>query len=637
MDHAIIGTAGHVDHGKTALIRQLTGINTDRLPEEQRRGLSIDLGFAYFDLPSGTRAGIVDVPGHERFVKNMLAGATGMDLVLLVVAADEGVMPQTIEHRDILTLLEIRHAIVALTKIDVVDPEWLDLVADDLRASMEGTPFESAPIVGVSSTTSEGFPELAQTIDQVYARVPPRDVSGPARLWIDRVFSVRGFGTVVTGTLVRGRLAVDDTVELLPEQASMRIRAIQVHGEAVEAVVAAQRVALNLSRTERANIARGHLIAAPGSMQPTSMLDVRIRLIPSLSRPLVNRTRIRVHIGTVEILARIVLLGRDRLVPGEHCLAQLRLENPTAASSGDHFVVRSYSPMATIGGGRIIDAAPSRHRRYDDRVINQLRAAERGSPRDLVEQALRNAGAAPITTADLARQLQWDVADVEAILDELACAGSVRRLAGVEAYVHAGQYDGVAARVLEKIGEHHAGQPLRLTMPKSQLQAAVGPVAASLLEDVLVHLHERDQIVVHSGGLRLASHEVRLTPQQEAAARRMEAEALRREFSPLAISEMLDQVPDDARALLDLALDRGVLVEIGGFIYHKDIIERAKKRVREHVARSGAFTVSQFRDLVQSSRKFVVPLLEHLDRTGFTRRQGDVRVLAVSGSEAEQH
>ncbi|MFQ5808648.1 MAG: selenocysteine-specific translation elongation factor, partial [Armatimonadota bacterium] len=368
MEHAIIGTAGHVDHGKTALIKRLTGIDTDRLPEEQQRQLSIDLGFAYFDLPSGVRAGIVDVPGHERFVKNMLAGATGIDLVLLVVAADEGVMPQTIEHLDILTLLGIRHAVVALTKIDLVDHDWLDLVEDDLRTALRGTPFEDAPAVRLSSTTGQGFPELAETIDKVYAQVPPRDISGPARLWVDRVFSVRGFGTVVTGTLSRGRLAVEDTVEVLPEQGSMRIRAIQVHGDFIEAVTAARRVALNLSRTEGAAITRGSLIAAPGSMQPTSMLDARLRLLPTVGKPLANRTRIRLHVGTAEILARVALLDCDTLAPGDSALAQLRLERPTAASAGDSFIVRTYSPMTTIGGGQVIDPAPRRHVRHDERA-----------------------------------------------------------------------------------------------------------------------------------------------------------------------------------------------------------------------------------------------------------------------------
>ncbi|MGD8237045.1 MAG: selenocysteine-specific translation elongation factor [Armatimonadota bacterium] len=635
MEHATIGTAGHVDHGKTALIKRLTGIDTDRLPEEQQRQLSIDLGFAYFDLPSGVRAGIVDVPGHERFIKNMLAGATGIDLVLLVVAADEGAMPQTIEHRDILALLGIRHAVVALTKIDLVDPDWLDLVEDDLRTALRGTPFEHAPTVRLSSTTGQGFAELAETIDAVYAQVPPRDIRGPARLWIDRVFSVRGFGTVVTGTLSRGRLAVEDTVELLPDQSPMRIRAIQVWSRPVQEVRAAQRVALNLSRTEGTGIARGRLIAAPGSMQPTAMLDVRLGLLASAGKALVNRTRIRLHVGTAEILARVALLDCDALAPGDSAIAQLRLERHTAASAGDRFIIRTYSPMTTVGGGQVIDPAPRRHARYDERVIARLRLAEEGGPRDLAEQALRDAGQSPVTAADLARRMQRDVAEVAAVLGELEDSGRARRLAAADSYIHVEPYESVTASVLEALGEHHARQPLSPAMPKGQLRTAIGPVPSALLDGALSRLADEGRIVAHSSGLRLASHNVCLSPDQEAAARRMEAAVRRREFEPLTRDDLLDQVAADACALLDLALHRGTLLEVGEFIYHKDIIERAKKLVREHVARRGPFTVSEFRDLVASSRKYVVPLLEYLDRTGFTRRQRDLHTLGTDAEEGD--
>ncbi len=627
MEHAIIGTAGHVDHGKTALIKRLTGIDTDRLPEEQERELSIDLGFAYFDLPSGVRAGIVDVPGHERFVKNMLAGATGMDLVLLVIAADEGVMPQTREHRDILTLLGIRYGVIVLTKIDLSDPDWVDMVEDDVRSEMRGASFEAAPIVRVSASTGEGFPKLVETIDEVYAHVPPRDVSGPTRLWIDRVFSVRGFGTVVTGTLSRGRLAEDETVELLPQQSTMRVRAIQVHGEPVQAVSAAQRVALNLSRTESTAMVRGNLIAAPGAMQPTSMLDVRLRFLASARKVLANRTRVRLHIGTAEILARVVLLDCDTLLPGASCLAQLRLETVTAASARDHFVIRSYSPMTTIGGGEIIDPYPRTHRRYDERIIGHLLLAEEGSPRDVVEQALRDGGSTPITAAELARRMQREPTDIEAVLHELRDQGCARHLRTTDSYVHAEHYDELASKLLHALDEYHAHAPLKLSMPKSELQAAVAPVPAAILEEVIAHLREAGRIAIHRSGLRLADHEVRLTPQQEAASRRMEEQARRRGFGPPTRSEVLDIDRENAPALLALALDRGTLLDVGGFIFHKDSVERAKKLIRKHITDHGPMTVSQFRDLTESSRKFVVPLLEHLDRIRFTRRQGDVRVL----------
>jgi selenocysteine-specific elongation factor len=628
----VVGTAGHVDHGKTELVKALTGINTDRLAEEQERELSIDIGFAHLDLPDGLRIGIVDVPGHERFIKNMLAGATGIDLVMLVVAADEGVMPQTREHLDIINLLGIETGITVITKCDLVDEEFAGLVEEEIRAHLAGTPLSGAPVVRTSARTGEGLDELVAVLSSTLGRVEPRDTTGPARLPIDRVFTAPGFGVVVTGTLVRGRLALGDSVEVLPGAATARVRGLQVHGSEVGEVTAARRVAVNLARLSREGVARGDTLCAPGSMKASGMLDVRLELLRTAPRPLKQRTRIRLHHGTAELLGRVYLLEGDVLEPGASCYAQLRLEQPVAATRGDRFVIRSYSPMTTIGGGSVLDPTPRRHRRRDAAVAARLEDLEAGDSTDVALQWIRERERPLFTARDLATALQLDLGDGEAIVQQLLATGVLVSLSSGDSCVLEEAHRKVTDGALRALADHHEANPLVSAMPKEALQSSLGRPPDALLEDVLLRLADDGRIVVASEGVRLPEHEVRLSEGQERSLAAMVDLARRGRFAPPSLAEVLERAgatdAKEARALFDIAVARGDLVVVGEHVYHRECLGDLAQLVRDHVREKGPFTIAQLRDLTGSSRKYVVPLAEYLDRTGLTRRQGDLRTLA---------
>ena len=400
----IIGTAGHIDHGKTTLIKALTGRETDRWEEEKRRGITIDLGFTYFDLPDGNKAGIIDVPGHEKFIKNMLAGVIGMDLVLLVIAADEGIMPQTTEHLNILNLLGVKKGIVVLTKYDLIDPEWLELVKEDIKEALKESFLENAPMVEVSSKTGYGIEKLVEVIcRQTETEVKERDLNTIPRLPIDRAFSITGFGTVITGTLISGILKKGDEVEIYPVNKICKIRNIQVHSNDADKAYAGQRTAINLSNIKKTEIYRGCVIAPVNSMKNTMMLDVKLNLLKSSRRIVENRSRLHLYTGTSEILCRVVLLDREELSPGESCYAQLRLEEEIAVRRGDKFIVRFYSPMETIGGGEIIEPVPKKKKRFDDSLIEELKVKEKGSSTDVIEKIIRENSKLVPSVAEIAK------------------------------------------------------------------------------------------------------------------------------------------------------------------------------------------------------------------------------------------
>jgi selenocysteine-specific elongation factor len=389
MKQIILGTAGHIDHGKTSLIKALTGIDTDRLKEEKRRGITIELGFAHLELPSGQVLGIVDVPGHEKFVKNMVAGATGIDLVALIIAADEGVMPQTTEHLEICQLLNIQHGLVVLTKIDMVEPEWLELVREDVTDFLSDTFLAPAPLIEVSSLTGEGLKEMVQVIDTLVQEIPERDAGNFFRLPIDRVFTMKGFGTVVTGTSISGRIQTGDEVTIYPQGISSRIRGIQVHNREADQVRAGLRTAINLQGVEKAQIQRGHVLAAKDSLRSTYMLDVLLELIPSAPRKLKNRARVRFHTGTSEIISTVILLDRDELEQGENCFAQIRLDQPTALLQHDRYILRSYSPVRAMGGGEILNALPLKKKRFSEAALSELKLLNTGDLQERTEQFIR--------------------------------------------------------------------------------------------------------------------------------------------------------------------------------------------------------------------------------------------------------
>ena len=420
MKQIVLGSAGHIDHRKTSLVKALTGTDTDRLKEEKARGITIELGFAFLDLPSGQRLGIVDVPGHEKFVKNMVAGATGIDLVALVIAADEGVMPQTREHLDICSLLDVRTGLVVLTKTDMVDEEWLGLVQEDVAEYLEGTFLAGAPIVPVSSTTRQGIDEMVRVLDEMVSTLDERPAFGPWRLPVDRVFTMKGFGTVITGTAVGGAVSIGQEVEIYPRDIKAKVRGLQVHNQEVQEARRGQRTAVNLQGVEKAVIERGDVVATPGSLQPSLWLDLECSALKDMLRPLKNRAPIRFHTGTGEIMGRVMFLDRDDLKPGEHCYCQVRLESPVAVMAGDRYVLRSYSPVATVAGGTILHPHPGRHKRRRPEIIEDLRTLQLGSPAERIAVHARLAGEAGITAGELVRLVNLPGKDLERLLTELS-------------------------------------------------------------------------------------------------------------------------------------------------------------------------------------------------------------------------
>ncbi|HHY92195.1 MAG TPA: selenocysteine-specific translation elongation factor, partial [Firmicutes bacterium] len=516
MKHIIIGTAGHVDHGKTTLIQALTGHNTDRLKEEQERGISIELGFAPFDLPSGRRAGVVDVPGHERFIRHMLAGVGGFDLVLLVVAADEGVMPQTREHLDILQLLGVRSGLIVLTKVDLVDAEWLALVKEEVRAAVQGTFLAEAPMYAVSAVTGQGIPELITAIDQATEAVSERDHTGPFRLPVDRVFTIAGFGTVVTGTLLSGTVKPGDRAMVYPAERPTRIRQVEVHGAKVETAYAGQRVALNLAGLSREEVERGAVVATPASLTPSTQVDVRLLLLGRAPRPLKQRERIRFHTGTAEILGRVHLLEVEELAPGESALVQLRLEGPVAVRRGDRFVIRSYSPATTIGGGRVLEPAAPRRHRFDPAVLAELRQKEAGDPLDLVAHALERAGLRPVSPEEVARSAGLGAEETTAALAVLVDRGRAVRLTleGSAFYLDQGAVVRAVDEATALLNSFHYEHPLRQGLPLEEIRARVFPEFSPRLLTEFLRLPPAGHLKVEGERIRLAGHSAGFSPEQ---------------------------------------------------------------------------------------------------------------------------
>ncbi len=626
----IIGTAGHVDHGKTTLVRALTGQDTDRLPEEKARGISIDLGFAEFTLPSGRRAGVVDVPGHERFIRNMVAGAAGMDLVLLVVAADEGVMPQTREHMDILQLLGVASGLVALTKKDLVDPEWLGLVADEVREALAGTFLEGAPVIPVSGVTGEGLDELKAAVDRLLAEARPRPGGGPARLPVDRAFSVAGAGTVVTGTLLSGSIAPEDRLELLPAGLAVRVRGVQVHGRRVERAIAGQRTAVNIVGADRNQVRRGDVLAQPGALRPTRTFAARLRLLTG-ARPLENEARVHLHTGTAEVLGRVLLLDRDRLEPGGSSFVQFKAEEPLVVARGDRYIVRSYSPVTTVGGGVVLDAA-RRYKRFNPSGLQDLARLETGSPRDLLAAVIQEGR--PLAVGDVVRRagLPWDALRPEA--EALVESGGAVWLGARDWLFSAAGYARLRERLAAFLASFHDRYPLRGGAPREEVRTALWPdldVRAS--NALLQRLQEDGAVVLEPDRVALAGYDA-LPTEAAAACRRVEAAYRDAGLSPPAVSEVAPLAGADREgAGLEEVLRRlvadGALVKLGGDLYfHREALAEAADRVRAYLQEHGTMTVAQMRDLLGTTRRYAVPLAEHFDRVRLTRRVGDERRLA---------
>ncbi|MBI3455973.1 MAG: selenocysteine-specific translation elongation factor [Candidatus Rokubacteria bacterium] len=627
--HVVVGTAGHIDHGKSTLVRALTGIDPDRLKEEKERGITIDIGFAHLDLGDGLTLGVVDVPGHERFVKNMLAGVGGIDLVMLVIAADEGIMPQTREHLAICQLLRIKSGLVALTKVDMVEPEWLELVEDDVRSFLLGTFLEGQPIVPVSAKTGEGLDILRDRLAALARTVPLRGTDATLRLPIDRVFTIRGFGTVVTGTVAAGQVTVDERVEVYPRGLQAKVRGLQTHGQPVPLAVAGQRTAVNLQGVERAALERGDVLSLPGLLRPTFMLDATCELLADAPAPLKARQRVRFHIGTSEVMARVHLLDSDQLEPGSRGYVQLRLEAPVVALPCDRYVIRSYSPMVTIGGGELLDVAPAKARR-SPALVARLAILGRGAPDAVIEEHLKRVGPGGVRTTDLRARTPFGPEALQRVLADLTGRGRVL-LVDREWYVHVEAAERLREEALAALRAFHAREPLKTGMSKEELKTRLGGVD----ERVFLHLLDRfaaaGAIAVERDKVRLASHQVRLAPQQRALLARLEAEFRDAGAAPPSAEEAFGKLqmtePED-QALLQVLLDERRLVRVKeGLYFHADALRAAEARVAAFLRERKEITPQEIKDLLGISRKYAIPLLEYLDAQRLTVRVGDKRVL----------
>jgi selenocysteine-specific elongation factor len=626
--HFVIGTAGHVDHGKTTLTRALTGVDTDRLKEEKEREMSIELGFAPLVLPSGRTAAIIDVPGHERFVKNMVAGVTGIDAVVLVVAADEGVMPQTREHLDILTLLEVRNGVVALTKSDLVDPDWMELTRDSVASALKGTIFDGVPLIPCSATTGNGCDALLAALDRLLEDLPGRDASGPLYMPVDRAFVMKGFGTVVTGTVGRGTVSEGDEVDILPASRLTRARGVEVHGRRPGSGHAGQRVAVNLGGIAVDEVAKGDVLCRPGSLTATSMLDVELRVLPDAEHPLSHWQRVRVHVGTAEIIARVALLGEtSEIAPGATGFVQLRLESPTAAPPGTRCVVRSYSPAHTIAGGRIVDPTPGKHRGRERRAVaGELRVRASESPAGLVRRALL-AQDRPAPLAEIARRIGVPVgADVAAVVVELTAGGLVVDLPG-GALVSRAAFDDARRRATECVDSYHSAHPLREGMGRAAIRAAIPDLDAVLARAALADLVAEGALVaVGTELVRSHAHTPALDSQSERLHRQLLDAAKAASLAGLSDEDAARAAGGDAE-IVRFAAARGDLARVGANWVLRTSLFAARDAVVAHFARAETLKVSELRDILGSSRRAIVPLLEHFDAVGLTVRRGDDRVL----------
>jgi selenocysteine-specific elongation factor len=613
----------------------LTGIDTDRLKEEKLRGITIELGFAHMDMPGGERLGIVDVPGHEKFVKHMVAGATGIDMVALVIAADEGIMPQTREHMEICELLRVKKGLAVLTKTDLVDdPAWLDMVREDVVEFLKGTFLEGCEIIPVSAVTGEGIAGLKESLARLFADVEPKSPDGPLRLPIDRVFTMRGFGTVVTGTTISGRLKVADPVVIYPDELKSKVRGIQVHGKDVQEILPGQRTAINLQGMERALIRRGDVLASPGEIAPSPMIDIQLDLLKSAPRPLKHRAKVRFHTGTAEYLATIILLDRTELKPGEKTFAQIRLERPVAVLRGDRFVLRSYSPVQTIGGGAVLHPLPRKHKGSAKReAAKLLEELFKSADSDIILWHLRDAGWAGIGEVELRIRTNLAQKLLEKTLQQFTSARSVvlydkenKRL------IHPDAIKEIMTSITAILADYHARFPLKAGMPKEEIPALLSkPVDGKLYNFVLRQLAEAGQIAQEMEWVRLTTHKVALSKAEDTIRETIEKAFRESGLQPPFFREVASGLPGTSKQhqeLLEWMLAKGILVKTKEEIYfHAATMAELQNRLVAWLKERGEITTPQFKEMTGASRKYTIPLLEYFDSQKVTIRVGEVRKL----------
>ena len=628
MKHIVIGTAGHIDHGKTSLIKALTGRETDTLDEERKRGISINLGFTYFNLPSGQSVGIVDVPGHEKFIKNMLAGASGLDMVVLVVAADEGMMPQTIEHIDILSYLNIKKGLVVMTKCDMVDDEMLELAEEDIKEGLVGTFLEGAEVLKVDSLSKRGIPELIDKLDKMSAEVEERNNHLPARLNIDRVFSIKGFGTVVTGTIIEGTIKVNDELEIYPRGKRAVVRNIQVHGNNEETAYAGQRTAINLANVKVTDIERGDILAAPDSLLESMMIDVKIKLLNHEGCKLENWDRLKLYHGTREILCRAVPLEKEEMKAGEEGFVQLRLEEKIVCKKLDPFVIRTYSPMDTIGGGVIIDVSTEKHsiNKYTPKLIEELKIKESGDDKSILEVYLKNNSSAFPKIQDMMSYVGVSKERVEEVLAELREEGLVLDINN--RIVHKDYFELIQNKLLRILEKYHNENTLKPGMPK---QEAGGKVDSSFkakdIDAFLALVKENGLIKVSNSQVALKDFEVQLTDEQKSIKTQMEKKLKSMGYNDICTIDEMCEGDKNKKAVLDSMIGSEVQLLDEEYIISTELYEKARKNLVEFLEKNGEMTLAEFRDMMDSSRKISMLILENFDKEKVTKRVENKRVL----------
>jgi len=638
MRHLVLGTAGHVDHGKTALVKALTGVDTDRLKEEKERGITIELGFAALSLPNGLRLGIIDVPGHEKFVKNMVAGAGGIDLVALIIAADEGVMPQTREHLEICSLLGIRYGLVALTKVDLVDSDWLSLVREDIREFLKGTFLEGAPIVPISAVKGQGIPEFLSALETVAAQVIEEPDPGIFRLPIDRVFTIKGFGTVVTGTIISGQVSVGENIEIMPARYPAKVRGIQVHNESADSAESGQRTAVNVQGVEKETIERGNILTHQGRFEPSHRMDVALEYLSSAPKKLKNRSLLRFHSGTVEILARVVLLDADEMPPGSQGFAQVVLESPYINMAGDRFVLRSYSPVRTIGGGKVLDPLARKLKRFNPSAIEELSILQNGSAQERAALIIQRSGLAGIAADHLCVRLGLGRAEIKKIIAGLISGKQAISLVtdkDGDRVISSSVFKSLQEQAIAEIRKYHESEPLKEGISREELRSILlgraGQVDPRIFALLLKVLENSAAIIVDKDLVRLATHRVDLKGDLEDIRSRIHKTYSESSLTPPLLKEILESFGvsrKKAQDVIAVMLKEGELVKVSEeLIYSRQVLEQLRKDYQAYLLKEGKANPAGFKELTGLTRKFIIPLMEYFDKTKLTIRVGDNRVL----------
>jgi selenocysteine-specific elongation factor len=632
--HVILGTAGHIDHGKTSLVKALTGVDTDRLPEEKARGMTIDLGFAHL----GDTATIIDVPGHEKFVKNMVAGVSTIDLVLFVIAADDGIMPQTREHLEICQLLHVRRGLVALTKKDLVEPDWLELVQEEIRAVLKRTFLENAPIMPVSNLTGAGIPELRRALADMMAKLPSRQDRGVFWMPVDRVFSMKGFGTVVTGSVLSGQANVGETLEILPAQKLVRIRGLQRHSKEVSHVQIGDRAAINLLGIATEEIGRGDVLSAPGYFHPTHRANCRVQLLPSAPSALKNCARVRVHLGTAEVLARVIPIDANEIAPGQTGHGHFIFEKPIATRRLEPLVIRRYSPPRTIGGGVMLDAEARPYRARDTALLPKLQALEKEDPQELLAAQFLVAGRYIVTLDQLAAETAGRKEELQKQIQNLVESQNVLPV-GKRGFLHRQRLEALWHQLENLLRDYHRKNPIRLGPRKAELSGFIPPLAdAALLNFFIEHCKAAGKIKEIEAHIGLAAHEILLSPAQQNLRQKVSASLYAQAYAPSSPAELAEKfsvAEKEIGDILSVLLIQKEIVRLEEDIFmHQHRLDEAKKRIIDYLRQNHEITVSQFKELVENtSRKFAVPLMQYFDARGITERRGDVRILGGASED----